>query len=131
MGHLAEIIRRNRCAYYRESFIELCIENLRNNESVPQSLKLLLGILGRSSPSYRIIFNSSTTDKSPPEFFMGEHVIDTSSLVHQLEDKYQLLQAFFADVSYFKSRAAEKLQQLIKDRQEEAEKQLEQSGRTA
>jgi hypothetical protein len=37
---------RNRCEKYRKSFTAMCIKNIQQNCSVPQSLKLLLEIFG-------------------------------------------------------------------------------------
>jgi len=48
LGPIQDIVVRHCCEEYRQSFIKMCALNIQQSCSVPQSLKLLLEILGNT-----------------------------------------------------------------------------------
>src|SRR4051812_5100719 len=82
-------------------YMDLCVENLKVNKSVPQSLSLLAKIIG----------NCIFTDKA--DFDTGMYVTKkrkptASSIIEGLEQKQQLFSLFFTDLVLYKNISLEK-----------------------
>eukprot|EP01103_Thecamoeba_quadrilineata_P011019 TRINITY_DN2539_c0_g1_i2.p1 TRINITY_DN2539_c0_g1~~TRINITY_DN2539_c0_g1_i2.p1 ORF type:complete len:2405 (-),score=378.30 TRINITY_DN2539_c0_g1_i2:956-7465(-) len=87
LTNMIEFLHWPECYLKRADYIKLCIDNLKNNKSVPQSLKLLFKIM--------TTFPRVKRKK-------GESILDQ---IEQLESQYNILTLFFNDLVIYKQKA--------------------------
>ncbi|KAL6068267.1 USP domain-containing protein, variant 2 [Balamuthia mandrillaris] len=95
--YLKNIIPRSRCQLYRMSFMNLCLANLQNHSSVPQSLKLLLSILETFSDDPRIN--------------------ERAAVIIDMAEEQHLMDRFFSDLQMYKEKAIENAAQQFEERE--------------
>lgn len=83
-------------ANYRTVYIDLCVENLKNNKSVQQSLNLMTKILGNGQKKSKKITVTKGTYKKKKQ------------MIESLDQKNQILVLFFKDLILYKSAISDK-----------------------